>query len=666
MKRFLIATAVLLLFPLTAFSQGPNGGDALQQLVETALKSNPGLKAQRTKVQAAEKRPSQARALPDPTASLEMMMISTDHFDASKALSNGISVGLSQRLPYPGKLKLREQKAQREVTVAQARLSAMESKITGEVKAASYQYALYQRLLSINQDTHDALSAAAQGAAGAYSAGTGTQVDVLLAQTALTKNRADRKDLEKQLRIVKSHLDDLLGGNAPVSLLKRVPLPEPSHILPLQDLLSSLPKTAPDVQIAKNLESVQETDVAIARKNFKPDFMVEGRYRHHDVSMGGGNYLTAMVGITLPFFHYKSRYRPALQQAELERQNAGYQIETGLRVFPVGLHGGQGGLRNPPEGLDQLFPLPRAGSHGPGGLPGIACKDAGNIGTSRHGVPGDRKMKKTLLTALGFTLLVGIFLIGRLTGSSAETPKEQPVNDKRASSMKDMKNMDMKLSKTSNRDINGTKRKILYWRAPMDPTYISKKPGKSPMGMDLVPVYADEVSSGEIRISPTVVQDMGVTTTTVKEAPFERTIRTYGSTTWDESTLAALNTKVGGWIEKLYVNETGQMVKKGQPLLAIYSPDLVATQRDFLSAVDAAKALKKSNDATVASGGDALLRAARERLRFWDIRSRSSRRPVKSGRAWFSTPPSAVSSPTAAWSWATTSRPAQTSSKSPR
>jgi RND family efflux transporter MFP subunit len=228
-------------------------------------------------------------------------------------------------------------------------------------------------------------------------------------------------------------------------------------------------------------------------------------------------------------------------------------------------------------------------------------------------------MKKTLLTALGFTLLVGIFLIGRLTGSSAETPKEQPVNDKRASSMKDMKNMDMKLSKTSNRDINGTKRKILYWRAPMDPTYISKKPGKSPMGMDLVPVYADEVSSGEIRISPTVVQDMGVTTTTVKEAPFERTIRTYGSTTWDESTLAALNTKVGGWIEKLYVNETGQMVKKGQPLLAIYSPDLVATQRDFLSAVDAAKALKKSNDATVASGGDALLRAARERLRFWDI-----------------------------------------------
>ncbi len=163
------------------------------------------------------------------------------------------------------------------------------------------------------------------------------------------------------------------------------------------------------------------------------------------------------------------------------------------------------------------------------------------------------------------------------------------------------------------------KRKILYWRAPMDPTYISKKPGKSPMGMDLVPVYADQVSSGDISISPTVVQDIGVTSTPVIRKPFSKTIRTYGTATWNETTLAAMNTKVGGWIEKLDVNETGQMVRRGQPLISIYSPKLVATQEEYLAALDAARSLQKSSDPSVAAGGSQLLDAARRRLRLWDI-----------------------------------------------
>ena len=163
------------------------------------------------------------------------------------------------------------------------------------------------------------------------------------------------------------------------------------------------------------------------------------------------------------------------------------------------------------------------------------------------------------------------------------------------------------------------KRKILYWRAPMDPTYISKKPGKSPMGMDLVPVYADQVSSGDIAISPTVVQNIGVTSTKVVRKPFFKTIRTYGTATWSETTLAAMNTKVGGWIEKLDVNETGQIVHKGQPLVSIFSPKLVATQEEYLAALDAARSLQKSADPSVSAGGSQLLDAARRRLRLWDI-----------------------------------------------
>ncbi len=163
------------------------------------------------------------------------------------------------------------------------------------------------------------------------------------------------------------------------------------------------------------------------------------------------------------------------------------------------------------------------------------------------------------------------------------------------------------------------KRKVLYWRAPMDPNYISDKPGKSPMGMDLVPVYEDEVSSGQVNISPTVVQQIGVTTTEVKKGPFARTITTYGTTAWNEASLAALTTKIDGWIEKLNVNETGQLVKKGQPLIEIYSPQLLNAQQEYLSALDEARSIGKSSYGYIAEASRKLPEAARMRLKLWDI-----------------------------------------------
>ena len=163
------------------------------------------------------------------------------------------------------------------------------------------------------------------------------------------------------------------------------------------------------------------------------------------------------------------------------------------------------------------------------------------------------------------------------------------------------------------------KRKILYWRAPMDPSYISNKPGKSPMGMDLVPVYANEVTSGEVSVSPAVVQEIGVTTTKAISGPFMKTIRTYGTSTWNETTLSALNTRINGWIEKLYVNVTGQLVREGQPLIEIYSPQLVSAQQEYLSAIDNAKALEGSQLSVMAGAAEKLPEAARMRLKLWDI-----------------------------------------------
>ena len=156
-------------------------------------------------------------------------------------------------------------------------------------------------------------------------------------------------------------------------------------------------------------------------------------------------------------------------------------------------------------------------------------------------------------------------------------------------------------------------RKIKYWVAPMDPNYISDKPGKSPMGMDLVPVYEDGMGGSEsvITIDPTVVQNMGILTTPVEVRSLGKEIRTIGLVDYDETRFTHVHTKVKGWIESLYIDYTGQRVYKGEPLLDIYSPELVSTQEEYLTVL----ANKNSNS----TGATALLRSTRERLANWDI-----------------------------------------------
>ncbi len=168
-----------------------------------------------------------------------------------------------------------------------------------------------------------------------------------------------------------------------------------------------------------------------------------------------------------------------------------------------------------------------------------------------------------------------------------------------------------------------TGKKIKYWAAPMDPTYIRNEPGKSPMGMDLVPVYEDEGDEKEptsnIRIDPVTVQNMGIRLGRVEKKLLTRSVRAFGVITYNETTLYAVNTKFNGWIEKLHVNFEGEKVTKGQPLFEIYSPDLFAAQQEYLMTLQQYNGLTKTRTASVVKSADRLLEAARTRLRFWDL-----------------------------------------------
>ncbi len=175
-----------------------------------------------------------------------------------------------------------------------------------------------------------------------------------------------------------------------------------------------------------------------------------------------------------------------------------------------------------------------------------------------------------------------------------------------------------------------------YWQAPMDPTYIRKEPGKSPMGMDLVPVCpgaAEASARGTVQVDARMLQTIGVRTAPVETRDLSRRVRAVGRVTWDERRVAHVHTKVQGWIEKLHVDFMGQKVERGQPLLEIYSPELVATQEELLLAARYHDATSESPFEDVVTGGRSLLEATRRRLELWDISKRDIDRLLETGKA---------------------------------
>lgn len=168
--------------------------------------------------------------------------------------------------------------------------------------------------------------------------------------------------------------------------------------------------------------------------------------------------------------------------------------------------------------------------------------------------------------------------------------------------------------------------KVLYWQDPMHPAYTSDKPGKAPdCGMDLVPIYenaagaASNLPEGAFQISSEKQQLIGVTYTEVSSGPTSKTVRAVARLAYDETKTVRIHPKVEGWIEDVYVDFIGKKVQKGQPLISIYSPDLVSTQQEYLLAIKGRSELSESPFKEAAIGSQSLYEAARRRLELFDI-----------------------------------------------
>ena len=173
------------------------------------------------------------------------------------------------------------------------------------------------------------------------------------------------------------------------------------------------------------------------------------------------------------------------------------------------------------------------------------------------------------------------------------------------------------------RSAAGGEREILFYRNPMDPTISSPVPATDEMGMDYLPVYADEAeralgAGATVVIDPVVVQNMNVQTETATRRDLRHEIRTVGYLEYDQERMVTVTTKYDGWIEKVYVNYVGEPVTEGAGLFEVYSPELVQTEQELLSAIRYASRFGDgADDARLRA--EALVAAARARLAFWDI-----------------------------------------------
>ncbi|MCW5976643.1 MAG: efflux RND transporter periplasmic adaptor subunit [Bryobacteraceae bacterium] len=179
-------------------------------------------------------------------------------------------------------------------------------------------------------------------------------------------------------------------------------------------------------------------------------------------------------------------------------------------------------------------------------------------------------------------------------------------------------------------------RKVLYYRDPQDHSYTAENPGLNPeTGNELEPVYEDDPSAmpmGTIRVSPEKQQLIGVKYGVVEMTTGRRSFRAVGKVAYDETRIAKVQTRIEGWIDKVFVDFTGKQVEKGQPLLTVYSPEMLASQQEYLLALRSKDILKASPLSSAAASSESLIASARRRLELFGLSEAQIDEVEKSGK----------------------------------
>lgn len=180
------------------------------------------------------------------------------------------------------------------------------------------------------------------------------------------------------------------------------------------------------------------------------------------------------------------------------------------------------------------------------------------------------------------------------------------------------------LQEQPNKPETAAVKKPLYYRNPMNPEVTSTVPTKDDMGMDYIPVYADDASKaaevpGTVEIDAVTEQNIGVRTAVATRETLSHIVRAVGRVAYDEERLVRLHPKTEGWIEVLNIDKTGQWVKNDEDLLSIYSPKLVSSQQEYILALNNRQVLKNSPIEDIRRGAEELVKSSLERLKLLDV-----------------------------------------------
>jgi membrane fusion protein, copper/silver efflux system len=238
-------------------------------------------------------------------------------------------------------------------------------------------------------------------------------------------------------------------------------------------------------------------------------------------------------------------------------------------------------------------------------------------------------MKPTVLIATSVLLVAASLAAGYWWGASrpaAEAPRT--AEGKAATGAA----TDVARAAPASAPAAATKPRILYYRNPMGLADTSPVPKKDQMGMDYVPVYEGEEPHGpEVKISLDKVQKLGVKTEAAAYRNLARSVRALGTVQVDERSQRTVAPRFEGWIQRLLVNTTGEAVRRGQPLMEVYSPDLVAAQQEYVIALKGAQTLKDASPEIQASMRT-LVDSSLQRLRNWDIADEELQRLQQEGK----------------------------------
>lgn len=316
-----------------AFAQEPASSHAgtatpLSDLLAEAEKHNPQIEAARQNWQAAKQVPTQVSTLPDPQFNLQHLSVGSPRPFAGYTNSDFayIGLGVSQDIPYPGKLRLRGEIAKREAEVSQQQIESVRRAVFAEVKATYFQLAYLSKTLVILQEDGELLKQVEQAADARYRSGMGTQQDILQAQLQRTKLVSEIAMHHLEMGKLEARLKELLNRAQDSADIEPANLTESPLVHTYDELFTAAKAQNPELASAQKMIEKQSLQVDLARKDFYPDFNVQYMWQRTDPTQFRAYYMLS-VGVRVPIYRSRKQ-KPELSQAQSEELRAKSELEA--------------------------------------------------------------------------------------------------------------------------------------------------------------------------------------------------------------------------------------------------------------------------------------------------------------------------------------------------